>query len=350
MNFDLSEDQQLVRTTVERFANTFDPAQRKAWRGEPGGYPRTRWRELAALGLIALAAPEHTGGLGGSAVDLAVVAEALGQGLAIDPWLENAVLPALLAPSLPRLLDGVALAALAFAEPGRRYELSPALTRADTNGRISGRKTLVLGGAIADTLLVTAQAADGFALFAVPADADGIRRTCYAVVDGSIAAEVELNDATGERLACDEAQFHQAVGDARLLAAAEMVGTAQRLFDETLGYVKQREQFGVPIGTFQALQHRLVECYAGLEQARSMVWRTALDARRGEGVWPRLAAGAKGYVGGAAMRVAEEAVQMHGGMGQTDELAIGHGLKRIMLLDRLFGDRVQGLRDYARAA
>jgi alkylation response protein AidB-like acyl-CoA dehydrogenase len=145
--------------------------------------------------------------------------------------------------------------------------------------------------------------------------------------------------------------FHRAIGDVRLLAAAEMLGLAQRMFDETLAYAREREQFGVVIGTFQALQHRLVECYAALEQARSLVLRTAMrDPTTDDAIWPRLTAGTKAYVGEAAMRIGFEAVQIHGGMGQTDELAIGHALKRVMLLDKYFGDQAHCLRSYGRSA
>jgi alkylation response protein AidB-like acyl-CoA dehydrogenase len=183
---------------------------------------------------------------------------------------------------------------------------------------------------------------------AVAADAPGVSRRPYRVTDGSFAAEIELHDAPGERLAVDTTAFTDAVALARLLAAAEMLGLGQRAFDETVAYVRQREQFGVPIGSFQALQHRLVDCYAALEQVRSLVWRTALEGARG--LASPAAAGVKAFAGEAMRRVIEEAVQMHGGMGQTHELAVGHALKRLMLLDRLFGDPDHCLAEYANAA
>ncbi|HMO73853.1 MAG TPA: acyl-CoA dehydrogenase [Sphingopyxis sp.] len=353
MNFDLDEGQLLARESIGRFLGPVDIAARHAMRREPGGYSRARWRELADLGLLALAAPEAMGGMGGTMVDLALVAEALGKGLAIDPWLENGVLPIRLAAAagdealVADLLAGTRFAAVAFAEPGRRYETEAATTGAD-GGHVSGAKSFVLGAPLADILLVTV--ADD-KLAKVAPDGDAIVRRDYPVIDGSHAATLDLRRARAEILNLPRAGFARVVGDVRLLAAAEMLGLAQTMFDDTLAYARERQQFGAAIGSFQAIQHRLVECHAALEQARSMMLRTAMqDAAAGDADWPRLAAGAKAYVGEAATRIGLEAVQMHGGMGQTDELAIGHALKRVMLLDRLFGDRDHCLAAYARAA
>jgi alkylation response protein AidB-like acyl-CoA dehydrogenase len=353
MNFDLDDDQRLTRDTIGRFLGPVDIAARHAMRQADGGYPRTRWHEVADLGLLALAAPAAMGGIGGTMVDLALVAEALGKGLAIDPWLENGVLPIRLAAAagdgalVGDLLAGRRFAAVAFAEPGRRYETEAAATRID-GGCLVGAKTFVLGAPLADTLLVTAA---GNRLARVAADAPGIVRQDYPVIDGSRAATIGLHRVPVELSDLPAPGFDRVIGDVRLLAAAEMLGLAQTMFDDTLAYVGERQQFGAAIGSFQALQHRLVECYAALEQARSMVLRTAmLDPTTDDAAWPRIAAGAKAFVGEAAMRIGLEAVQMHGGMGQTDELAIGHALKRVTLLDRVFGDQAHCLTAYARAA
>lgn len=152
------------------------------------------------------------------------------------------------------------------------------------------------------------------------------------------------------RLPLDAAALDAAVTEARLLAAAEMVGLAQRLFDDTLAYVKQREQFGVPIGTFQAIQHRMVDCYAKLEQARSTLLRAAMADPADGQAWRRTVLGAKAYIGEVADHIAREAVQLHGGMGVTEELSIGHALKRVMLLASLFGSSDATLTEYAEAA
>jgi alkylation response protein AidB-like acyl-CoA dehydrogenase len=353
MNFDLDEDQQLTRDMIGRFLGPVDIAARHAMRKAEGGYSRARWQEVADLGLLALAAPEAMGGIGGTMVDLALVAEALGKGVAIDPWLENGVLPVRLVAAagddrlVRDLVAGKHFAAVAFAEPGRRYETDAVGTRLDA-GHIAGAKTFVLGAPLADTLLITIA---GHKLAKVAGDAAGVVRQDYPVIDGSYAATVDLHRASAEIFDLPEAEFQRVIGDVRMLAAAEMLGLAQRMFDDTLAYVGERQQFGAAIGSFQALQHRLVECYAALEQARSMVLRSAmLDPTTDDANWPRITAGAKAFVGEAATRIGLEAVQMHGGMGQTDELAIGHALKRVMLLDKLFGDQDHCLRSFARAA
>lgn len=353
MNFDLDDDQQLTRDTIGRFLGPIDIAARHAMRKVEGSYARARWQEVADLGLLALAAPEAMGGMGGTMVDLALVAEALGKGIAIDPWLENGVLPIRLAAAagdgamVENLLAGSRFAAVAFAESGRRYETDAVGTRAE-GGHIVGAKTFVLGAPLADTLLITLA---GNQLAKVARDAAGVVLQDYPVIDGSNAATIDLHRASAEILDLPAAKFARVIGDVRLLAAAEMLGLAQTMFDHTLAYVGERQQFGAAIGSFQALQHRLVECYAALEQARSMVLRTAmLDPTTDDASWPRIAAGAKAFVGEAAMKIGLEAVQMHGGMGQTDELAIGHALKRVMLLDKLFGDQDHCLRTFARTA
>lgn len=359
MNFDLSDDQTLFRASVERFAGPFDNAARRGLRAHHGGYDRARWTSLADLGLIALAASEAHGGLGGSAADCAVVAEALGKTIAPDPWLENAVLPVRLldaagaVEALAPVLDGSVIVAAALAERGTRYSLIPRATRAQaTPGgyRIDGEKTLVLGGAIADRLLVSALCDGETALFLVDAQAPGIAARAYRIADGSLASEVRLDAVDvphAARLALDAAGLARAIADVRLCAAAELLGLAERAFDDTLDYVRQREQFGVPIGSFQALQHRLVDCYARLEQARSMVLRASLADSGDAPAWRRACAGARAYLGDNAGHIAREAVQMHGGMGITDELALGHAFKRIVLLANLFGDSDTTLADYA---
>lgn len=353
MNFDLDEDQRLTRDMIGRFLGPVDIAARHAMRKAEGGYPRTRWQEIANLGLLALAAPEAMGGIGGTMVDLALVAEALGKGVAIDPWLENGVLPIRLAAAagdatlVGELLAGSCFAAVAFAEPGGCYETEAAGTRIEGT-HLTGAKTFVLGAPLADVLLVTVA---GNRLAKIARDAAGVVLQDYPIIDGSNAATLDLHRTPAEGFDLPGPKFERVIGDIRLLAAAEMLGLAQTMFDDTLAYVGDRQQFGAAIGSFQALQHRLVECYAALEQARSMMLRTAmLDLTSDDANWPRIAAGAKAYVGEAAMRIGLEAVQMHGGMGQTDELAIGHALKRVMLLDKLFGDQDHCLRTYARAA
>ena len=359
MNFDLSGEQEQIRDSVRKFSADAD---RRALRKLPGGYSRERWREMAQLGLLALAVPEAAGGMGGSPIDLAIVGEALGNAIAPDPWLENGVLPARLLSAAGRddlvdsAISGDTFFAFAFAERTRRFSLEPravVIEAAAGGDELRGEKTFVSGGVLADQVLVLADRHGQAAIVALPAASTGIVHHAYRVADGSIACEMRFNRvplAADADLAVSTAALSDVVALVRLLAAAEMLGLAQRLFDDTIAYAKQREQFGVPIGSFQAIQHRLVDCYAALEQSRSMVYRVALSAAGGGDAWWRAAAGAKAYVGDQADRIAREAVQIHGGMGVTDDLAIGHALKRVLVLARLFGDEDAILTEYAEAA
>ncbi len=330
----------MFRAAVERFARGGDVEARKAARRSPGGLDRVRWTALAELGLLAIE----------GRVDCAVIAETLGQSLAVEPWLECGYFPLRLLGAEARatdVVDGSLLAAVAFAEPGRRYALDPQTTRAtqhDSGWFLSGAKTFVLGGALADLFLVTASTVTGPELFAV-ARAD-VETRHYAAIDGGLAAEVALRQAPAMMI--ENAAWADAIADTRLMAAAETVGLASRLFDETLGYVRQREQFGQSIGRFQAVQHRLVDCYTMLEQMRSSLWRATLSEYKAG--WHAEMAGAKAFISERALHIGHEAIQLHGGMGVTDELAIGHAHKRVLLLSKLFGDPASELAQFATAA
>jgi len=360
MNFDLSEEQQMFVTSVERFAAPVDVEARRRLRLSPTGYDRARWQQLAELGLIALAAGEGAGGMGGSAVDLALVAEAIGKANAPDPLLEHGILPALLlerggaSEVLDGVLSGETIATLAWTERSQRYSLKAKGMKAESAGDgfvLTGEKTMVMGALIADLFVVTADCGGETACFLVPRDSPGLEVRAYRLADGSIAGEIRLTRTPAStKLTLDADGLAAIASDLRLYAAAEMVGLGQRLLDDTLTYVKEREQFGVAIGSFQALQHRLVDCYAKEEQARSMLYRAALTDRADAAKWQRAAAGAKAYIGDNVDAIAREAVQMHGGMGITDELAIGHAMKRVMVLARLFGDTDTVLAEYAVAA
>jgi alkylation response protein AidB-like acyl-CoA dehydrogenase len=350
MNFDLSETQSLFKATVERFCASTGVGERQKARAAAGGIDRARWSELAALGLIGIAVAEADGGLGGSLIDCAVVAEALGHAQACEPWLECGFIPSRLLTGTDyaaAIAAGTQLAALAFAEAGGRYQLEPKAVQARKSGAdyiLSGEKYFVLGGGAADIFIVTANLAGETALFTVPRDAVGVDVKAYPIADGSIAAVLTLRDvAVGQPLFVGGTRFADVVDEARLLAAAEIVGITQRLFDDTLEYVKTREQFGQPLGRFQVIQHRMVDCYAKVEQVHSALYRALLqpDAHP---------AGVKAYIAEEALWVAHQAVQLHGGMGMSDELGIGHGLKRIMLLSKLFGDANAGFADFAKAA
>jgi hypothetical protein len=343
VNFDLDENQELFKAAVERFCGGTDIAARLASRMQPGGLNRARWQELAELGLIGLAASEEDGGMGGSLLDLAVVAQALGHGQAAEPWLECGFLPVRLLAGTEHsagVISGETIAAFAFAEPARRYVLEAQGVKV-RDGRISGTKQFVLGGAAADLFIVTAEVDGATRLFVVPASAEGVELRPYPVADGGVAALLTLRDVpVGEPLS---AALEPVIDAARLMAAAEIAGLAHRLFDDTLTYIKTREQFDQPIGRFQVIQHRMVDAYAKVEGIQSAIYRAVLQPAA-----PMAAI--KAYVAEQAIWVAHQAVQLHGGMGMSDDLGVGHGLKRIVLLSKLFGDPAEGILDYARAA
>lgn len=351
MEFELGESRILYRSTVERFVGAFDGTERNAERGHPAGFSRARWAEMAELGILALPIADAAGGIDGDAGDCAVVAQAIGHGIAAEPWVECGFWPAFLLQG--RAFDeGIAtgnrLCAVAFSEPRREGIWMPETRiahRPDGGYRLSGEKTLVLGGADAELFLVTGDLDGEAHCFLVPRDAAGVGVRPYRIVDGSNAAAVTFDDvalAEGDLVASGDL-VQRSVVAAMLMAAAEMVGLSQRLFDETLAYVKTREQFGQPIGRFQVIQHRMVDHYVSLEKMRStLLW--AVD-EGWDGRADRIA-GAKAFIARLAREVAHDAIQLHGGMGITDELLVSHAMKRILLLSRLFVDPVQGIQLY----
>lgn len=345
MNFDLDDNQILFKDTVDRFCAPVDVKARTKMRRMAAGFDRARWAELAELGMIGLAASEADGGLGGSALDCAVVAQALGHGLAVEPWLECAFLPAkLLAGTghIAGVVDGSSIATLAFAEAAGRYTLD---ARAVTvrGGKMSGEKRFVLSAAAADMLIVSANVDGNTHLFAVPRGTTGVDVRLYPVTDGSLAGVITFRDVAVDAPFAGMDRLLAAIDETRLIAAAEMVGAAQRLFADTLDYVKAREQFGKPLGSFQVIQHRMVDVYSKCESIQSALYRALLQP--GSNVQ-----GAKAFIAEEAIWVAQQAVQLHGGMGVTDDLGIGHALKRILLLSKLFGDTASGYAQLAKAA
>ena len=362
MNFDLSENQELFKSTAERFLQSVDVAERIEQRNTNLGYDTSRWTALAELGLLAIAADEQYGGMAGSMSDLVTIAQTFGRQNAIDPWLENGIMPTFIAGKagateiLERLLDGSKIAALAFAEPNGRYELAPKSTTAaakDSNYVISGEKQFVLGGKISDLLFVTANIDGAFGIFAIPKDSEGVTTRYYRIADGSQAAVVEFQSVSvpaSAKLNLSFDDFENIIADLSLLASAELVGLSQMLFHDTIEFVKERKQFGVSIGSFQAIQHNLAECFAELEQIRSTLLRVLLVPAENDNDRRAKIYGAKAFISSRAQHIAQRAVQYHGAMGITEEVAIGHALKRVLLLARLFGDKSTCLKAFLEAA
>jgi alkylation response protein AidB-like acyl-CoA dehydrogenase len=364
MDFSVTEEQSMLADSVARFIdNDYDfETRQKIARSEPG-YSPEMWRTFAELGWTAVPFNEAEGGFGGGTVELTLMMEQFGRGLVVEPYLPNIVLAggvlrraadsAQKERWLPALIGGELQAALAFAEPQGRFTLSDIATTAIAKGgdyTLNGRKTLVLNGGTADLLIVPARTSgdqrdcSGITLFALAADAEGIERKSYRTVDAHAAAEISL---TNVRAASEDLvgavgggfdALQATVDEATLAVSAEAAGIMRAMHDKTVEYAKSRVQFGVPISSFQALQHRMVDMLMVCEQYRSLLlWATMVAASGGDGV-ARAISALKYHVGSSGRHVAQEAVQIHGGMGVTWELDIAHYFKRFTAIETLFGN------------
>lgn len=357
VDFALSEEQQLMRDMLERFALEHYPvADRPGYSVPETGFAPEAWRRLAELGILALPFAEESGGFGATPADLMILGEAFGRAVVPEPVLAGILFAARLLERagteaqrhrwLGPVMQGEAHLAVAFAEPGSRHALDRLDARC-AEGRLHGDKTFVLGGSATDAFIVTARRADGSAgLYLCEAGGEGVSTRAYRLLDGSPALEVSFDGAAAEELGRDAGALDELVEELRVPIVAEMVGLMATLLDQTLDYVKVRKQFGTAIGSFQAIQHRLADQYLALEQSRSLLFKAALASpveRRTAGL------AAKAYVSRAAIGLGEEAIQLHGGMGITDELIIGHAHKRVLVLANLFGDADTEVRRYLEA-
>jgi alkylation response protein AidB-like acyl-CoA dehydrogenase len=370
MNFETSSEQQQLADALRKvLANDYSFEKRKAILQSAGGFSETVWAQLAEMGLSAIAVPEADGGFGGGAVDLMAAMEACGEALLVEPLLDHIGLAGRLLTRaasaaqrdalLPGLIDGTVRYAVAYLEPGRRYELAAQTTVARPAGDgwvLDGSKSVVIGAPSAHRLIVSARTGEqGSSLFIVDAKATGVGASPCRTVDGQRAAELRF---AGVKLGADAllgtagdalALLDEAVDFATALLCADAIGAMQYANDATLEYTKTRKQFGVPIASFQVLQHRMVEMFIQLEQARSMAilaastvdTATSADARR------RAVSGAKVRVADAARHISQEAVQLHGGMGMTEELKISHTFRRLTMIAQRFGDADHHLERYA---
>lgn len=321
MDLALSEEQAMVRDLVRRFlADRYDAATMAK-----APMSREDLRALGELGLFSFLLPEHAGGIGGGAAEVMIVAEEFGRALTIAPLAESIVLcgraiagSAAAERWTAALLQGEVV--LAFARGGVLRE-----------GRLSGSAGLVRDGFDASAFVVSTECG---ALVVVDAEAAGVSKAPVRLVDGSMAANLAFSDAAAVRLFVPAPDWTAALALAELAIVAELVGAMAILLDLTVKYVAQRHQFGQPIGRFQVVQHRCARLYTLLEQSRSLLLKAALVE---ENERARAVTAAKAYVCDAALRLAEDAVQLHGGMGTTEELAVGRGLRRVLLLSRLHG-------------
>lgn len=359
MDFDFTDEQRLLQESVERFVgDRYSFEERLSAMKQPDGFSRAVWQELAELGLLGLPFSEEDGGFGGGGVEMMIVMEALGKGLVVEPYLATAVLgggalrlagsPAQRAERIERIISGRHIMALAHHEPeGLRHmpdQLSARAVRDREGWRLSGEKLSVIAGAAADELVVSAATEGGVSLFLVDPAAHGVSRRARVGYDGIALAEVGLAEVRLPPAALLGEQGQGAEVLARLFEeanaalCAEAVGVMADALALTTDYLKTRTQFGVPIGSFQALQHRAVDMMMQVELARSMAILAALSlAGPAEERWRNIAA-AKACIGNAGRFVGQQAVQLHGAIALTMEYKLGHAFKRLTAIDSLFGD------------
>ncbi|TDN59243.1 acyl-CoA dehydrogenase [Paraburkholderia sp. BL10I2N1] len=365
MDFTLVEEQQMLADVVGRFVdNEYGFEARRRLAATPQGWSAEHWSTLAKMGLLALNVPEQYGGLAASPAETMIVMEAFGRGLVLEPYLSSAVLGTRLigraahethkASWLNSLAGGTLKTALATLEPGARFDLWNVTTMARASGTgyvLNGRKGVVLHGDSADVLLVSARTSGGatdtagITLFAVDAKAPGVTVKGFPALDGQRVAEITLAEvevgadavlgAVGEGYPLLEWTVDHGI----FALCAEAVGTMAKLADLTYDYLRTRKQFGSPIGKFQALQHRAADILTAVEQARSMVYFAAAkldgdDASESH----RAVCAAKAMIGRSGRFIAQQAVQLHGGMGMTDELSVGWYVKRLTCIDMTWGN------------
>jgi pimeloyl-CoA dehydrogenase small subunit len=371
MDFDLSEEQRLLKESVDGLlGDSYGFEQRTKYANEKNGWSRSLWGKLSEQGLLGLPFSEDDGGFGAGPVETMIVMEALGRALVLEPYLATVVLgggflrhggsAAQKAAYLPQIIDGSKTMAFAQLEKNSRYDLADVSTTAKKNGSgyvIDGEKFVVIHGDAADTVIVTARTKGGhrdqagIGAFLVPANAKGVSIKGYPTQDGLRAADITFS---GVEVGADAAigdpenalpLIEQVVDDARIALCAEAVGAMEESLKTTVEYLKTRNQFGVPIGTFQSLQHRASDMFVALEQARSMSYfATMAGAFTDAKERATAVAAAKVQIGRSARFVGQQAIQLHGGVGMTMEFKIGHYFKRLTMIESLFGDADYHLR------
>ena len=364
MNFSLNEEQLMLQDSIDKFIdNDYDFETRQEIAASDAGFSPDVWRIFAELGWTAVPFSEDDGGFDGGAIELMVMMQLFGRGLIVEPYLANIVLAGGILRRtasakqkqkwLHPIIAGELQATLAFVEPQGRYDIANIATAAAADGDVwtlNGSKGLVLNGGNAQLFIVPARSGgaqtdqDGITLFAVPAESDGITCNAYATVDGQQAAEVKFKNVRVDAGAVlgevggGFAALDAVIDEATLAICAEAVGIMQVLRDKTLEYSKNRVQFGVPIGSFQALQHRMVDMLTDCEQTISLLlWATMVNSS-GSADAKRAISAIKYQVGTAGQKVGQEAVQIHGGMGVSWELDIAHYFKRLTAIGQMFGN------------
>lgn len=364
MNFNLSEEQQMLKDSIVKFVrDNYELPKRLAQQKKGIGYSEQHWQTFAELGWLGMPFPEEFGGLNGTAIDTMVMMEEFGKGLILEPFFATVVLAgtalklggtqAQKEKIIPEIIQGSVKATVAYAELQARHNLADVATTATKQGNdfiINGQKSMVQNAETANYIIVSARTSGaraeqhGISLFLVPATAEGVSRKNLQTVDGLRASEITFNnvkvsasDLMGE-LDQGYAILEQVALYGLLALGAEAVGAMENLYKDTVDYTKQRIQFDHPLSEFQTVKHRLAEMFTETEQTRSMLYRATMEMDNGADDAVLDVHGLKYLVGKNGRFIGQSAVQLHGGMGQTEELRIGHYFIRLTVIDSQFGD------------
>ena len=364
MNFELSEEQKMIQQSVERFVQeNYDLTNRVKISSEDPGYSKEYLGSIADLGWLGLAFDEEDGGFGGNQIDTLVLMEQFGKGLVLEPFLANIVLgggiikraasPAIKESIIPSLMEGKLQITLAYAEEQSRFDIEDVATAAreeDGGFIINGKKSMVLNAESADKIIVVTRTSgsqvdeNGISLFIVDASCEGVEKQNFPTVDGLRASEITFEDVkvSSEALVGEKDKgftiLQAVVNDAILALSAEAVGAMEVLYKDTVEYTQQREQFDHALSDFQVLQHRMVDMFMEYEQCKSLLFRATLETVEDPDLAQRTVHALKHLIGKSGIFVGESAVQLHGGMGVTEELRIGHFFKRLLVIDSQFGN------------
>jgi alkylation response protein AidB-like acyl-CoA dehydrogenase len=374
VDFELSEEQRLLQDSVARFvSDNYELEKRTKLAAGKSGFSEEYWASMAELGWFSLPFDAADGGFGGNQIDTMVVMEQIGKGLVLEPFFASIVLGGGVlrraatqeqkADLLPGVIDGSRQLTLAYAEQQARFDLHDVTTTARAEGDdfiINGSKSMVANAESATQIIVSARTSggqideNGISLFLIEADAEGVTRDNFPTVDGLRASEVTLKDVrvSADSLLGDlDAGFsilNAAANDAILALSAEAIGAMEVLYKDTVDYTQEREQFDHPLSDFQVLQHRMVEMFMEYEQCKSLLYRATLEAAQGDSeATQRTVHALKYLVGKVGSFIGESAVQLHGGMGMTEELRIGHYFKRLLVIDAQFGNSDYHLQKFA---
>ena len=364
MNFELSEEQKMIQQNVERFVlDNYDLPKRVELSSQDPGYSKDYWNSMAGLGWLGLPFNEENGGFGGNQIDTLVIMEQFGKGLVLEPFLANVVLGGgaiqiggseeLKNEMLSSLIEGSKQFTLAYAEQQSRFDLEDVATSARKEGEkyiINGQKSMVLNAESADYLVVVTRTngsqvdEEGITLFLVDSDSKGLERNNFPTVDGLRASEITFDNVkvSSEKMLGDLNKgfsiLRTITNNAILALCAEAVGAMEVLYKDTVEYTQQREQFDHPLSDFQVLQHRMVDMFMEYEQCRSLLFRATMETIQDPTMSQRTIHALKHLIGKSGIFVGENAVQLHGGMGVTEELRVGHFFKRLLVIDSQFGN------------